>query len=42
VIGAMLPMAEGRTLVFPDHQQPVTRLDRDELYRILEVISAAD
>jgi hydrogenase expression/formation protein HypE len=42
VIGAMLPWPEGRTLVYPDRAEPITRLDRDELYRILELVSSRE
>jgi hydrogenase maturation factor len=35
-IGEMTPLESGRLLVYSDGTEPVTRLDRDELYRVLE------
>jgi hydrogenase maturation factor len=36
-IGEMTPLADGRVLVHADgRQEPISRLDRDELYRVLE------
>jgi len=40
-IGAMTPLASGRRLVHPDgREERVDRLDRDELYRVLEQAQA--
>jgi hydrogenase maturation factor len=36
-IGEMTPLADGRVLVHPDdREESISRLDRDELYRVLE------
>jgi len=40
-IGVMTPLDSGRLLVRPDGtEEAITRLDRDELYRVLEELAA--